>query len=409
MNLRNTYIYSIGKMLSVIVSATMVALVSIGCGDNNAVETIKSEAYIQNAEVKGESKNCAVVLHAQQGISYNVSVNSEGDWALFSGGKNSVEGVMESDDKIIFIYFDKNSSGVSRSADVVVTFDGGEVFNLSFTQHSYDASIALEREWPELPVCKADGNYIYNTHYGQMGVRSNARNYTYCFDPDNRASLWVAYPLHSCYTTGSGNRNYSKFGFDPDVNTRYQANLGIGSYSGRYDRGHQLPAADRKCSQEMMDQTFYATNMTPQWYAFNQNKWAVLEGKVRNWMCKDTLYVVTGAYFEGAHHSSIASQTTDKSGNVCPTPTYYYKALLRTKSGNTNKSISQITDASQLRAIVFWMEHKNTGEDTNISASECISVAELEERTGFTFFPMLDDSIEHDVKQSNKPSEWGIY
>jgi endonuclease G len=126
-------------------------------------------------------------------------------------------------------------------------------------------------------------------------------------------------------------------------------------------------------------------------------------------ICTDTLYVVTGAYFEGAHNSSIASQTTDKSGRVCPTPTYYYKALLRTKKGNTGMRIDEITDASQLRAIVFWMEHANTGTDTSISSADCISVAELEQLTGFTFFPMIDDAIEAEVKSMAVPSEWGIY
>lgn len=159
----------------------------------------------------------------------------------------------------------------------------------------------------------------------------------------------------------------------------------------------------------MMDQTFYATNMTPQQSNFNQKKWATLEGKVRNWMCRDTLYVVTGAFFGDTHHSSIASSTKDRSGNICPTPTHYYKALLRTKNGNTGKKIAQITDASQLRAIVFWMEHQDSGDNTDIKASECITIAELEQRTGFTFFPMLDDSIEQTVKQSKKPSDWGIY
>jgi endonuclease G len=184
--------------------------------------------------------------------------------------------------------------------------------------------------------------------------------------------------------------------------------MGAGSYNGRYDRGHQIPAADRKCSQEMMDQTFYATNMTPQQANFNQKKWGALEGKVRNMICSDTLYVVTGAYFEGEHHSSIYKQTNDRSGNVCPTPTYYYKALLRTKKGNTGKRIDQISDASQLRAIAFWMEHADTGNDTNIKATDCISVAELEEITGFTFFPMLDDAIEAEVKRTAVASEWGI-
>ena len=394
-------------MLSV-VGAVLVALMAVGCGDKSEVETIVSEAYIQNTEVKGDNKSCAVVLHAQQGKSYSISVTSEGDWVSLSGGKKSVEGVMENQDKIVFLYFEKNPSGESRTAQVSVVFADGKSFDLSFTQHSYDATIAFHRDWAELPVCKANENYIYNTHYGLMGAKSNARNYTYCFDPDKRASLWVAYPLHSSHVSGNGNRN-DNFGYDPDVDTGCQANLGAGSYDGRYDRGHQLPAADRKCSQQMMDQTFYATNMTPQQENFNQGKWVALENKVRGWKCKDTLYVVTGAHFEGVHHSSIATSTKDKSGNRCPTPTHYYKALLRTKSGNTGKKISHIADASQLRAIVFWMEHKNTGNDTNISASECISVAELEQRTGFTFFPMLDDSIEATVKQTKTPSEWGIY
>ena len=400
-----TYIY---KMLATVVGAVVIALMAVGCGDNVEAESIKSEAYLKSVEVKGESENCAVVLRAQQGISYTISVTSQEDWASFTGGKTSVEGVMENPDKVIFIYFSKNSSGESRTAQVNVAFGNGKRFDLSFTQLSYDASIALVRDWAELPLCKADDSYIYNTYYGPMGVKNHARNYTYCFAPEYRASLWVAYPLHSGYTTGSGDRNKSSFGYDPGVDTKYQANLGIGSYVGKYDRGHQLPAADRKCSQTMMDQTFYATNMTPQQANFNQKKWAALEGMVRNMMCNDTLYVVTGAYFGGTHNDSIATQTTDRSGNVCPTPTHYYKALLRTKGGSTGKKISQITDASQLRAIVFWLEHKDTRSDTSIAETDCISVAELEQRTGFTFFPMIDDSIEQQVKQTKAPSEWGI-
>ncbi len=391
----------------VVVSAILVVLMMVGC-EIVPVEKIGSKAYISNTEIKGDSKNCAVVLSAQQGTSYTIAVESAEDWAHFSNGATYIEGTMETGDKVVYIYFDKNPSGQSRDAKVIVEFSDEEVFELEFTQHSYDSTIAIDRMWAELPLCKNDDNYIYNTHYGKMGAKSNARNYTFCFNPDYRASVWVAYPLHSSYTTGSGNRDYSDFGYDPTVSTSCQANMGAGSYNGRYDRGHQIPAADRKCSQEMMDQTFYATNMTPQQANFNQKKWGALEGKVRNMICSDTLYVVTGAYFEGEHHSSIYKQTNDRSGNVCPTPTYYYKALLRTKKGNTGKRIDEISDASQLRAIAFWMEHADTGNDTNIKATDCISVAELEEITGFTFFPMLDDAIEAEVKRAAVASEWGI-
>ncbi|MBO5671983.1 MAG: DNA/RNA non-specific endonuclease, partial [Alistipes sp.] len=138
------------------------------------------------------------------------------------------------------------------------------------------------------------------------------------------------------------------------------------------------------------------------------NKWATLEGKVRNMVCADTLFVVTGAWFGDEHDSSINSSTTDKSGNYCPTPTHYYKALLRTSNGNTSKTIDAVKEASQLRAIVFWLEHANTGSDTTIRSSDCITVDELERITGFDFFPMIDDSIEASVESSINPSLWGI-
>ena len=384
----------------------MMSVMVVGCGDVTE-DRVVSNAYMQTEDVKGESKNCAVVLRAQQGTSYSMTIQSKGDWAHFASGDTAISGSMENRDKVVYVYFDKNASGVSRIANVEVSFSDGGVCDLTFTQHSYDASIAFSREWAELPVCKAENEYIFRSHYGTMGYKSDARNYTFCFDPSVRASLWVAYPLHKDYMTGDGNRNNSSFGYDPSVDSKYQANL-TRSYNGWYDRGNQLPAADRKCSQQMMDQKFYATNMTPQHGKFNQNKWGVLEGRVRGMVCSDTLYVVTGAYFGGEHHSSIDAQTTDRSGNTCPTPTHYYKALLRTKRGNTGKRIDEIADGDQLRAIAIWMEHANTGDDTTITSADCISIEELEQITGFTFFPMIDDSIEKTVKRTMVPSEWGI-
>lgn len=399
-----TYMRGVKTIIMIIVS--MMSVVVVGC-DDMADNGVVSNAYMQTEEVKGESKNCAVVLRAQQGTSFSMTIQSKGDWAHFSSGDVTMEAVMESVDKIVYIYFDKNSLGASRTADIEVRFSDGRVCDLTFTQHSYDASIAFSREWAELPVCRIENGYIFGSHYGTMGYKNDARNYTFCFDPSLRASLWVAYPLHKDHMTGDGDRANSDFGYDPSVDSKCQAHLSR-SYNGWYDRGHQLPAADRKCSQQMMDQTFYATNMTPQQGNFNQVKWGAVEGKVRNMACKDTLYVVTGAYFGGEHHSSIDAQTTDRSGNKCPTPTHYYKALLRTKKGNTGKRIDEIDDANQLRAIAIWMEHANTGEDKTITKADCISVEELEKITGFIFFPMIDDKIEQSVKRTMVPSEWSI-
>ena len=95
MKLNKINIFRAVKMMSVVVSAIAVMLMYVGCSNDADVDVVVSEAHMQSAEVKGNSKNCAVVLNAQQGISYTMSVTSEGDWASLSGGKKSAEGVME--------------------------------------------------------------------------------------------------------------------------------------------------------------------------------------------------------------------------------------------------------------------------------------------------------------------------
>lgn len=375
---------------------------------NTNNDVVESNVYLKTSEVDGRSTNCAVVLQAQQGTSYTATVSSKSGWISFASNQTTVSNTMTATEKVLYLYFDANDTGEERTATIVVEFSDDSRFEEVLLQLSYDTSIAMERDWAELPVCEERNGYLYRTHYGQLGAKMDARNYTICFDPEVRASLWVAYPLHTSHMTGNGDRNRSSFGYDPTVESSLQANLSR-SYNGWYDRGHQLPAADRKCSQEMMDQTFYSTNITPQQGNFNQNKWGALEGRVRGFACADTLYVVTGAYFDGEqHNSTIDASTKDCSGNVCPTPTHYYKALLRTSKGNTGRSITEATEAVQLRAIVFWMEHANTESITTITSADCISVAELERRTGFTFFPMIDDAIEQEVKESAVPSLWGI-
>ena len=147
----------------------------------------------------------------------------------------------------------------------------------------------------------------------------------------------------------------------------------------------------------MNAQTFYMSNMTPQLNRLNQDMWAKLETKVRANNCSDTLYVVTGAYFGAG-----ATTTTDGAKNTVPVPTNYFKVLLRTKSGKTGKNIKDCSD-SELISIGFWVDHKSYG-NIEPPKSICTSVADIESKTGFTFFPQVSSS----VKQQNNPSQWGI-
>lgn len=245
---------------------------------------------------------------------------------------------------------------------------------------------------PECPKKVNNSNYIYITHTAKIG-NANMRNYSMCFDKTKYAALWVAYPLHTCYTNGSAGRAYESsqvWPYDPDINSDYQA-VGKSGYSG-LTRGHQIPSYDRQVNVEMNAQTFYMSNMTPQKYDFNTGIWVTLESRVRQYICSDTLYVVTGAHWENTNYR------VGKNGTY-PVPTHYYKVLLRTVSGRTGLSVTK-ADRDDLKCIGFWLDHNTTGTSLK---QYCKSVAEIERLTGHTFFPDVDV----DKTQCN-PSDWGI-
>ncbi|KAF9475676.1 mitochondrial nuclease [Pholiota conissans] len=74
-----------------------------------------------------------------------------------------------------------------------------------------------------------------------------------------------------------GDRANSKFIEDDDVPDTFRARLQDYFRSG-YDRGHMVPAADAKISQEAMNETFLLSNIAPQvGEGFNRHYWAYLE------------------------------------------------------------------------------------------------------------------------------------
>ncbi|PFH46115.1 hypothetical protein AMATHDRAFT_70601 [Amanita thiersii Skay4041] len=75
----------------------------------------------------------------------------------------------------------------------------------------------------------------------------------------------------------TGDRSRSNFIEDHAVPSMFRARLQDYFRSG-YDRGHMVPAADAKFSQEAMDETFLLTNIAPQvGDGFNRHYWAYLE------------------------------------------------------------------------------------------------------------------------------------
>ena len=259
-------------------------------------------------------------------------------------------------------------------------------------------SIAKARKWAEIPTMPAGTNLEYYAH-DILPSNPNLRNYSFCFDKEKHCALWVAYPLHRCYTEGDGNRT-DAWRYDPCcVDDVYEPNLRGAYYpqggasNNSHSRGHQLPSADRLASNADNATTFYYTNMTPQLQSLNSGAWETLEGDLRKkWMCSDTLYVVTGAHFADGYGYAYDDMG---GGKACAVPTHYYKVILRTKKGNSGKWVGNCS-ANELKCVGFWFEHKDK------ASRQTMSVAEIERKTGHTFFPNVPNA----PKSTYNASEW---
>ena len=315
----------------------------------------------------------------------------------------TASGTLVNGRQIVYLYLDENDSGKPRHAEISVAFDSGESFLLTLDQESYTIPANLDHDWAELPAYVDDDDFLYVTHYAPITSTVTARNYTICFHKTNRIANWVAYPLHDCYMSGTYVRS-DAWAYDPDVPASYQADLTRGSYQNWQTngiRGHQCMSNHRyvPCSDELNRQTFYSTNIMPQNSDFNSGSWGSMESVASAQRCSDTLYIVTGTHGK-------RSWSQDKSGTKVAMPEYCWKVLLRTRTGRTGKRIDQITDASELKSVGYWAE--NSSASKNGLREYIVSVAYIEQQTGYKFFTMLDEAIADEVKSQNNPSEWGI-
>ena len=229
---------------------------------------------------------------------------------------------------------------------------------------------------------------------------------TYSVEWDNAkiANRWTCYQLHEGNSLSQTDR-HDDFKADPEV--AISAELVDYKNSG-FSRGHLCPSADRQCSKEQNKQTFFLTNMQPQWQKHNGGLWSNLETLVRNYATNDsytdahcdTLYIVKAATITdkvnigGAEVDGVYAQ---KCNDRLLVPMYFYMALL-----HYNKA----TDT--YHAIAFWTLHEDASDTNKNYATYAISIDELESRTGIDFFCNLPDEIESAVESQVDLNFWNL-
>ena len=244
--------------------------------------------------------------------------------------------------------------------------------------------------WAELPAEENNSDYYYAYHMIPDKGNGKVRNFAVCYSAELGCPVWVASPMHSYYTTKNTSRS-DAYAPDPDIPTSIQVHKRDG-----YTRGHMLGSSDRLVSAGANKQAFYYSNIAPQLQTgFNTGGgvWNNLEEYCDGLLCSDTLYMVNGCYWKNYNTSS--------SGTVIPT--HYYKVLLRTKKGNTGKWVVNCSE-SELKCVVFMVEHNSSQHKVEPHRGMMMSVAELEQMTGHTFFPNVPNA----PKDTYDPNEWGM-
>lgn len=340
-----------------------------------------------------------------------VSVTAEGSWTLSidfgkTDGETTQWAYLDNDSTTVIkgkgsrsdivLGWARNLDSEPRTLSLVLEGSGKKIVE-SFTQQgigsSYYRNLPAQvladpvQDWLELPATD-DKDLIFITHYMAQG-KNQVRNYSFYWDTTALVAHWVAYPLNS-NLIGNGSRT-DEWGLDPKLPRRLQpvifqaynnARYGVG---GWYNRGHQIPSADR-LSYEANVATFYGTNMTPQMSELNAAAWGVLEGMVRNWARQcDTLYVVTGCSIEGSTET-----VQDNEGKKVTVPSGYFKALLGYKKSGTI-GISGTTGG--YTSAAFWFDHKAYSGNSSTVMAQKITVDRLEEMTGIDFFVNLPARI----------------
>lgn len=270
--------------------------------------------------------------------------------------------------------------------------------------------------WAELPVIyDTDSNGVHDTdnnlyyaHHICAGGEKNAqrtgtaRNYTVCFSGKHHCPLWVAAPRHKSYESGASRTD--AYAVDPKIPSNVQYNSK--STGGGCNKGHMLGSAERLSTTATNKQVFYYTNIAPQYSStFNTGggAWNNLEDHIDGLVCSDTLYVVIGCYFEkfernGADASPKTIEFGGRTDVSCPTMFYY--ALLRTKKGNSGKSVHDCS-ASELQCAAFTICHE-MGKGHKPEAADMMSISELESLTGVTYF----QNVPQAPKDTYNSSEW---
>ncbi|KZV94045.1 hypothetical protein EXIGLDRAFT_612214 [Exidia glandulosa HHB12029] len=181
-----------------------------------------------------------------------------------------------------------------------------------------------------------------------------------------------------------GDRSKSVFMEDPSIPALFRAKLSDYFRSG-YDRGHMVPAADAKISQEAMNETFYLSNIAPQVGAgFNRHYWAYVE----DWCRRLTgsfadVYIFTIPLYlpqpDGAGKYHVKYEVIGSPPNVA-VPTHFAKVVLTSRP-----SSASTPNIPELSAGAFVLPNAEIPDDVSFARFQ-VPIDSVERAAGLQLF-----------------------
>ena len=263
----------------------------------------------------------------------------------------------------------------------------------------------------EFPKLKDNG-----TSYTVVHMDGDVVNYSSEWDDQKKSQRWSCYTFNTTNVaqnvdrwkpTSSSERQYP---YDTDL----KAQWGITDFTDDpmpttqgFDHGHICPSADRKQNLTQQKQTFFMTNMQPQYANFNQRgTWYNMETELRKLAPKidsDTLFIVKGGTIDQVGDASNilgwkknGASSNEQLDGYIPIPKYFFVAVLKKEYNTTTKQYGY-------KAFGWWFPHENKSFDSTNDklGNYVVNIKTLEDKTGIDFFCNLPDDIEKQVEQQD--------
>ena len=201
--------------------------------------------------------------------------------------------------------------------------------------------------------------------------------YSLSYVEEYEQAEWVFYEIKKERILGLASRT-NNFRSDEKVSSNSAT---IYDYKGSgYDRGHLAPAADFSFSNTAMNESFYMSNISPQYPSFNRGIWKNLESLIRKWGANQSIYVVTGPILNECSYSIGTN-------NVC-VPKYFYKVIY---------------EPIEKKMIAFILSN---GTGKYKLSHYVTSVDIVESKTGINFFSVLEDKLEQKLESEIIKENW---